>query len=226
MITGSPSAPFCNSAKVSSLNLPFGFSLPWHFVQFCLKTGRISFSNIGFLMAAYFSASAFAAFAAASLAACGTAASALWRLRTGRSQRVSVDVRRAAASLVSFFNLQVDGESVPIKALGIPTIGLFPCRDGRWIHLHGGFPHLHQGTLDLLSCRSDKGSISEAVVQVGLAGRATIAGVRPFLRPVGGGGVPATLDMVCANPVPTQSNESVPTETETHRLIDLLSHRI
>ena len=48
--------------------------------------------------------------AAAALGACGVAAATLWRDRTGVGQSVSVDVRRAATSLLSFLMQRLDGE--------------------------------------------------------------------------------------------------------------------
>src|SRR6201982_2642860 len=46
---------------------------------------------------------------AATIAASGLAAAALWQARTGRRQRVTVDVRQAAASLRSGTYLQIYG---------------------------------------------------------------------------------------------------------------------
>jgi hypothetical protein len=44
--------------------------------------------------------------AAAVLGACGVAASDLWELRTGRRQRVRIEVRAAAAALLGFAHLR------------------------------------------------------------------------------------------------------------------------
>jgi hypothetical protein len=90
--------------------------------------------------------------AAAALGACGLAVGDLWELRNGQRQRVGVDVRRAAASLLSFVFLRM-GER--FQARGSPTTTLYPAREGRWVHLHGGFPHLHDGTLRVLGCADD-----------------------------------------------------------------------
>ncbi len=101
--------------------------------------------------------------AAAALGACGAAAAELHALRSGRSQEVSVDVRRAAASLLSFAFQRLDGAETVRPALANPTVAMYPARDGRWVHLHGGFPGLREGTLRVLGCSDDAESIGRAV---------------------------------------------------------------
>jgi len=97
---------------------------------------------------------------AAALAACGLAVSELWELRTGRHQQVGVSLRHAGASLLSFAFLRAPG--IGIREIS-PTIGLYPARNDRWIHLHGGFPHLAAGTLRILGCQEDRQAIAKAV---------------------------------------------------------------
>jgi crotonobetainyl-CoA:carnitine CoA-transferase CaiB-like acyl-CoA transferase len=101
--------------------------------------------------------------AAAALAACGVAASDLWMLRGGQRQSVTVDVRAAAASLLSFAFQRVDGKPTPRAAAGLGTVALYECGDGRWIHLHGAFPWHRAGTLDVLGCVDDAMEIAAAV---------------------------------------------------------------
>ncbi|RIL06081.1 MAG: hypothetical protein DCC71_07995 [Proteobacteria bacterium] len=101
--------------------------------------------------------------AAASTAAHALAAAELWRLRGGRPQRIEVDARAAAASLLSFLLARAPGLVLPRGAPA--TIGFFRARDGAWIHLHGGFPALHDGTLALLGCGDDAAAIARAVAQ-------------------------------------------------------------
>jgi crotonobetainyl-CoA:carnitine CoA-transferase CaiB-like acyl-CoA transferase len=103
--------------------------------------------------------------AAAALAACGLGVSELWELRTGRRQRVRVPLRAAAASLLSFAFLRVGGASPLDVRVVSPTIGLYRGRDGRWIHLHGGFPHLRDGTLRVLGCGDEADAVAAAVAQ-------------------------------------------------------------
>src|SRR5262249_36814028 len=76
---------------------------------------------------------------AATLAASGLAAAQLWQLRTGRRQRVTVDVRQAAAALRSGHYMQLAGTDV--SAARNTIMGFYPTRDGRWSYLHCNFPN-------------------------------------------------------------------------------------
>ncbi len=98
--------------------------------------------------------------AAAVLAANATAAADLWCTRGGRPQRIEVDVRAAAASLVSFAYLRYQGASFERRAQ--PTTALYQARGGRWVHLHGGF-RSREGTLALLRCDDDASALAKAV---------------------------------------------------------------
>jgi len=48
---------------------------------------------------------------------------------------------------------------------GLASTALFRTRDAGWIHLHGGFPGLHAGTLSLLAADDDGASIASAVAK-------------------------------------------------------------
>ncbi|MHB8381708.1 MAG: CoA transferase [Candidatus Binataceae bacterium] len=98
--------------------------------------------------------------AAAVLAAQAIAAADLWSLRGGAAQSIEVDVRAAAASLISFSYLRYGGGAFERQAN--PTTALYRARDGKWIHLHGGF-RSREGTLDLLRCADDAPAIARAV---------------------------------------------------------------
>jgi crotonobetainyl-CoA:carnitine CoA-transferase CaiB-like acyl-CoA transferase len=100
--------------------------------------------------------------AAAVLAGCGVEVADLWEMRTGRRQSVGIDVSAAAAALISFLHLRGSSPGDLLR-LNPPTVGLFEAKGGDWIHLHGGFPHLHTGTLSLLGCADDRDSIAGAV---------------------------------------------------------------
>jgi len=101
--------------------------------------------------------------AAASAGLAASAAHEIWRLRGGSRQDIGVDLRAAAASLVSFALLRRDGSPVPRPADTNPTIALYPTADGRWIHLHGGFPQLARRTLDLLNADNNADAIASSV---------------------------------------------------------------
>src|SRR5919206_1800641 len=104
--------------------------------------------------------------AAVALAAGGVVVSNLWEQQTGRRQKVRVDVRHAAltqrAPLVMRLN---GGPPPPGPADGNPLVALYQCKDGRWVHLHGAFPHLAAGTLQVLGCQRDRAAIERAVAR-------------------------------------------------------------
>src|ERR1700719_1978224 len=67
---------------------------------------------------------------AATLAASGLAASELWQARTGRQQRVTVDLRQATASLRSGHYMKLGEGHLSPKRNDI--MGCYRTRDGRW----------------------------------------------------------------------------------------------
>ena len=95
--------------------------------------------------------------AQAAIAAAALAANELWRLRTGRRQRVSVDMRHAAAEFRSERYLRVDGE--PARGDRDKIVGLYRTGDNRWIRLHTNLPHHRAGTLKLLGADYDRASV-------------------------------------------------------------------
>ncbi len=99
--------------------------------------------------------------AAAVVVAVGAASDRLWSLRGGPPQRLAIDVRAAAASLLSFLLQRAPG--VKLERGAPATVALYPTRDAGWVHLHGGFPHLHEGTLAVLGCGDDAAAIARAV---------------------------------------------------------------
>jgi crotonobetainyl-CoA:carnitine CoA-transferase CaiB-like acyl-CoA transferase len=104
--------------------------------------------------------------AEASAASVGLAASAaheIWRLRGGGQQEISVDLKAAASSLASFGLLKRDGVPLPRPADTNPTVGFYQTADGRWVHLHGGFPYLAKRTLDLLNSANTREDIAASV---------------------------------------------------------------
>lgn len=104
--------------------------------------------------------------ASAAAASAGLAASAaheIWRLRGGASQDIAISLDAAASSLLSFTFVRQDGQAVPRPADTNPTVALYQAADGRWIHLHGGFPRLAKRTLDLLNSDNTAEAIAASV---------------------------------------------------------------
>jgi crotonobetainyl-CoA:carnitine CoA-transferase CaiB-like acyl-CoA transferase len=101
--------------------------------------------------------------AQASLAAAGLAATELFRMRSGRAQRVTVDMRAAAVEFRSERYLRIVGREPP--PMWDPIAGVYRDGDGRYVRLHTNFPH-HRAAIVRLLGSSD----SRESVQAKLAG--------------------------------------------------------
>jgi len=88
--------------------------------------------------------------AQATIAASALAAAELWRLRTGRQQQVSVDMRNAAIEFRSERYMRAAGQGR--GEIWDKIAGLYRCGDERWVRLHTNFPHHRDGVLKLLGC--------------------------------------------------------------------------
>ncbi|MBV9992835.1 MAG: CoA transferase [Alphaproteobacteria bacterium] len=103
--------------------------------------------------------------AASSLGLSAVIAGEIWRLRGGDRQEIALDLNAAAASLLSFTFIRRDGATLPRPAENAATVGLYRCGDGRWIHLHGGFPRQWPRTLDLLNAKDTREAVAAAVAK-------------------------------------------------------------
>src|SRR3954462_15683614 len=109
---------------------------------------------------------------AAVLGGVGVALSDLWEMKTGRRQKVSVDVRRAAAALRSSSYLQRQRPDstfayVPDEnqeAMRRITQA-WPTKDGRWFLPHFGLSNLKARVLKLLECEPTPDSVAKAVAK-------------------------------------------------------------
>lgn len=97
----------------------------------------------------------------ASVAASALAAAEIWRARTGKTQRIGVDMRAAAIAARSERYLTVDGGPAP--ELWDKIAGAYECGDGRYVRLHTNFPHHRDGVLKLLGCAYDKAAVAQAL---------------------------------------------------------------
>jgi crotonobetainyl-CoA:carnitine CoA-transferase CaiB-like acyl-CoA transferase len=100
--------------------------------------------------------------AQASIAASALAAAELWRLRGGRRQLVTVDMRHAAIEFRSERYFRVDGKE-PADPWD-KIAGTYRCSDGRWVRIHTNFPHHRDGVLALLACDYDKAAVQQALL--------------------------------------------------------------
>src|SRR5712675_49608 len=78
-----------------------------------------------------------AAAAQTSIAAAGLAAAHVWKLRSGQSQHVVVDMRHAVVECRSERYLRVDGKPPPPAWDAIA--GIYKTRDQRFVRLHTNF---------------------------------------------------------------------------------------
>ncbi|HXZ85522.1 MAG TPA: CoA transferase, partial [Myxococcota bacterium] len=102
--------------------------------------------------------------ASAALAACALAAAELWRLRSGREQRVAVDLAGAAASLLGFAYQRLDEPSAAAawEPRGQLT-DFYPTRDGQWFLFHQSFPDTQARALARLGCAPERESLAAAI---------------------------------------------------------------
>jgi crotonobetainyl-CoA:carnitine CoA-transferase CaiB-like acyl-CoA transferase len=93
-------------------------------------------------------------------AAIGVAINNLWELKTGRRQQVAVDVRDATATVLSVFNLKIDGKDPPRGQPMAFSPGYYQTRDERWVYV---YTYEGQRMLKLLGCEKNPGSVPDAV---------------------------------------------------------------
>jgi len=94
-----------------------------------------------------------------SIAAAGLAAAELWKLRTGRAQRVSVDMRAAALEFRSERYLRVAGREPP--PMWDPIAGVYRTGDGRFVRLHTNFAHHRRAIVKLLEASDSRDSVQK-----------------------------------------------------------------
>ncbi len=93
--------------------------------------------------------------AAAALAEVGYGAAMLSRAAGGPAANVATSAVAGACAVISFGLQRVNDEVVPRTNQSNPFVRPYQCGDGRWIYLHGGFPHLAAGLADLLGVAHD-----------------------------------------------------------------------
>jgi crotonobetainyl-CoA:carnitine CoA-transferase CaiB-like acyl-CoA transferase len=104
-----------------------------------------------------------AAAAQASVAAAGLAAAHVWKLRSGQSQDVAVDMRHAVVECRSERYLRVDGKPPP-PAWDV-IAGVYKTRDRRFIRLHTNFPHHRDAVCQVLNCKAERDDVQAALLR-------------------------------------------------------------
>src|SRR5882724_13083809 len=104
-----------------------------------------------------------AAAAQASIAAAGLAAAQVWKLRSGQSQDVAVDMRHAVVECRSERYLRVDGKPPPPAWDAIA--GIYRTRDQRFVRLHTNFRHHRDAVCQLLNCKPERDEVQAALMR-------------------------------------------------------------
>jgi crotonobetainyl-CoA:carnitine CoA-transferase CaiB-like acyl-CoA transferase len=104
-----------------------------------------------------------AAAAQASIAATGLAAAQVWKLRSGQSQDVAVDMRHAVVECRSERYLRVDGQPPPPTWDAIA--GIYKTRDQRFVRLHTNFRHHRDAVCTVLNCKPQRDDVQAALMQ-------------------------------------------------------------
>ncbi len=102
-----------------------------------------------------------AAAAQASIAASGLAAAEIWKLRSGETQGVAVDMLHAIVECRSERYLRLDGKPPPPS--WDPTAGIYTTRDKRFVRLHTNFRHHRAAVCQVLQCEPEREKIQAAL---------------------------------------------------------------
>ncbi|MCA6117659.1 CoA transferase [Bradyrhizobium sp. WSM 1738] len=103
-----------------------------------------------------------AAAAQISVATSALAAAAIWKMRSGEAQEVTVDMRHAVVECRSERYLRVDGKPPPPAWDAIA--GTYKTRDG-FVRLHTNFPHHRDAVCRVLNCQAERDAVQAALLQ-------------------------------------------------------------
>ncbi|MEO7729005.1 MAG: CoA transferase [Burkholderiales bacterium] len=106
------------------------------------------------------------------LAGIGVAVTDIHEMKTGKRQKVAIDVRHAAATCQSSKHLSaqtpeggwkaVESESMQhMRSITQP----WQCKDGRWYMPHFNLPHLHDRVIGVLGCESNADAVKKAIAK-------------------------------------------------------------
>lgn len=83
----------------------------------------------------------------------------------GKQQPISVDCHSAAASTHAVTFQQQNGYNWQYNDPDYPTTDFYQTSDNRWIFLHGGYPRLRDGILDILDVPNNRTRVAQAVAK-------------------------------------------------------------
>src|SRR6266852_5615124 len=101
--------------------------------------------------------------AQASIAATALAAAEIWKLRSGETQGLAVDMVHAVAECRSERYLRVDGKPPPPAWDAIA--GIYKTRDQRFVRLHTNFRHHREAVCKVLNCKPERDEVQAALMQ-------------------------------------------------------------
>jgi crotonobetainyl-CoA:carnitine CoA-transferase CaiB-like acyl-CoA transferase len=104
-----------------------------------------------------------AAAAQVSIAAAGLAAASIWKLRSGQSQDIAVDMRHAVVECRSERYLRVDGK--PPGPAWDAIAGVYKTGDNRFVRLHTNFTHHRDAVCKVLNCKAEREAVQAALMQ-------------------------------------------------------------
>jgi crotonobetainyl-CoA:carnitine CoA-transferase CaiB-like acyl-CoA transferase len=104
-----------------------------------------------------------AAAAQVSIAAAGLAAASIWKLRSGQSQDIAVDMRHAVVECRSERYLRVDGK--PPGPAWDAIAGVYKTGDNRFVRLHTNFTHHRDAVCKVLNCKAERDAVQAALLQ-------------------------------------------------------------
>jgi len=106
------------------------------------------------------------------LAGVGVAVTDIHEMKTGRRQKVAIDVRHAAATCQSSKLMTRQEPGGGWKVVQSPSMEHmrsitqpWRCKDGRWYLPHFNLPHLHERVIGVLKCASNADAVATAVAQ-------------------------------------------------------------
>ncbi|QQO21041.1 CoA transferase [Bradyrhizobium diazoefficiens] len=97
------------------------------------------------------------------IAAAGLAAAEIWRLRSGQTQDVSVDMRHAVAECRSERYLRLDDKPPPPAWDAIA--GVYKTGDNSFVRCHTNFPHHRAAVCSVLACEPERDKVQAALMQ-------------------------------------------------------------
>jgi crotonobetainyl-CoA:carnitine CoA-transferase CaiB-like acyl-CoA transferase len=106
------------------------------------------------------------------LAGVGVAVTDIHEMKTGKRQKVAIDVRHAAATCQSSKLMRLATAGGGWEQVDTPSMAHmrsitqpWQCKDGRWYLPHFNLPHLHDRVIGVLKCESNADAVAKAIAK-------------------------------------------------------------